>query len=164
VTLRGAEADEAPIGQEEEAPPVGHQVLRVKGRTSREEEACDSSGELELIVEVARVGEDRPIAHLGKSAAPHTFRLPVAAMTISHLGGGRCHDPKVHRGLEGADQCDLDNCHDAAHAGRTDAMPRLTQPSRRSPPASRRSARWWRRMPSTRLAGPVAVVEEVRLV
>ena len=84
MPLGGAEVDEAPIGQQEEAPPVGHQVfagerphLAGRGRLRLER------SELELVVEVAGVGEDRAVAHLGKSVAPHTFRFPVAAMKIS---------------------------------------------------------------------------------
>ena len=59
---------------------------RVNGRTSRDETDCCLQGrQLELVVEVAGVGEDRAVRIDGKWPRPKTLRLPVAVMKTSPI-------------------------------------------------------------------------------
>ena len=87
--------------------------------------------ELELVVEMAGVGQDRAVRISGKWATPKTLRLPVALMKMSPsaAAASASHDAEaVHRRLERADRVDLDHDHVGAHAAARMAIPRPTQP------------------------------------
>ena len=167
MALRGAEVHEAPISQHVDATPVRHQVLaRERPNLARRGRLLLQRTELELVVEVAGVGEDRAVGHQPEVlAAPD---VEVARAADEELADprriGRVHDPEaVHGRLEAADRVDL-----ADH----DVRPHPVRARRDAPPdpavsadddrlAGEEDVRRPQHAIDGALAGAVSVVEQV---
>ena len=167
MALGGGEIDEPAVADEVEPPAVGQRELvderaRLAGLDGEVAERPD----LDLDVEVARVGEDRTVLHaLDVRPRDDVLVARRRAEDVAERGGPvHRHDLEaVHRRLERAHRLDLRDDHVRAHAPRTlrDAAPDPAVAGDDEAPPREEHVRRPDDPVDRRLARAVAVVEQV---
>ena len=119
MALGGGEVDEPAVGDEVEAPSVGErELLDELARAPRLDRHLPQRRDLDLDVEVARVGEERAVLHpLHVVARDHVLVAGRRAEQVADLGRPleRQHLEAVHRRLERLQRIDLGDDHVRAH-------------------------------------------------
>ena len=169
MALGGGEVDEPAVGEQVDPAAVRErELLDELARLARLGRERAQRRDLDLDVEVARVGEDRAVLHRARCArAAITCLSPVAVQKMSPILAAcvhRHHLEAVHHGLERRHRVDLGDDHVRAHA-RAPASRRRGRTSRsrrrRSVAPGEQDVRGADDPVDRRLARAVAVVEQV---
>ena len=167
MALGRREVHEPPLADEVDAPAVRHrELVDERACLARLDREVAERADLDLDVEVARVGEDRAVLHpLHVRAGDDVLVAGRRAEEVADRGRGlhREHLVAVHRRLERAHRIDLgdDDVRTHSAGSHRDAAARPAVAGDDEPLAGEEDVRRADDPVDRRLAGAVAVVEEV---